>query len=158
MRNFNLSLFFLFFCVPKKIMSASETTFVDVCNGFLRVVLTTHQQQEDQIRQLITDKELIQRKFDEKEKQLNDLHTSFSSAFNLQPEKKKIDRTKHNLFVNAHRTVFRGRNKDFKVRNLTKEYQRIRNKLKVQNERELLIRNDRNQWIPYVPTSSSSTA
>ena len=137
-------------------MSTSQTTFVDVCNGFLQVVITTHQQQKDQIRQLATDKELIQRKYDEKEKQLNDLRTTVSSVFNLPPEKKTVDRTKHNLFVNAHRRVFQGRNRDFKVRNLTKEYQKIRNKLKVQNEKELFIRDDRNQWIPYVPTSSST--
>ena len=139
-------------------MSNHQTTFVDVCNGFLQVVLTTHKEQEDKIRQLAIDKEIIQRKFDEKEKQLNDLRTSVSSVFNLPPEKKKIDRTKHKLFLDSQRRVFQGRKSEFKVRKYSKEYQRIRNKLKVQNERELLIRNDQNQWIPYVPTSSSSSA
>lgn len=69
--------------------------------------------------------------------------------------KKKISKM---VSTKTHRRVFQGRKSEFKVRKYSKEYQRIRNKLKVQNERELLIRNDQNQWIPYVPTSSSPSA
>ena len=80
--------------------------------------------------------------FQDQLNQFQDKRNQFRDQLN-QFQDKQEKRVKHNLFLQEQLKIFPGRKKEFKSRNYSDLYKRIRNKLKVVGDKFLMIKKEK---------------